>query len=149
MDYIRYHEAERLFAAWPILEDTLERLLKSTELIDKKTLMGAADDCIYSLCIGNKALNDMPPTGQISDSTCNIAISYKKIMYYNQESIKSEIDNEILELSLTIDKLNIAFRRLTPIQQTILRLLYWESKSIVEVMEYMKQEKRNINNLVS
>lgn len=135
MAYIRYHEVEKLFTAWPELEVILHSL--SLDLIAVRTnySMGTDDDYIYSLCMGNKAIDNMPPSGRISDSTGNIAANYGFLMWHDRRAVKTELTGDVLELSLVIEKMQLAFRRLSPLQREILALYYWESKTWREVAE--------------
>lgn len=145
MDYIRYHEVEKLFEFQPTLEGMLESLSVDLIAARAKEPTGTDEDYIYNLCIGNKALDNLPPTGKITDSTSNIAINYIKIMRRNKNEVKNELKREMLEISLVIDKLNIAFRRLTPSQQQILKLCYWEKKTWKETMECIKEKNQYIS----
>ena len=84
MDYIRYHETEQLFKAWPLLDAILESkkvdLLMARSKSRNKENLASTDDYILGLVYGNKALSDVPPTGKISDTTGNIAANYSKVM---------------------------------------------------------------------
>ena len=141
MNYIRYHEMEKLFAVWPELNAILQGIL--TELAIARRLKGSTgtdDDYIYSLCIGNKVIDNMPPSGRISDTTGNIASSYEKIMRYDRRSVSTELKGDALEISLVIDKLQLASRRLNPLQRHVLELYYWDGKTWTEIVEQIKAE---------
>lgn len=141
---IRFHETEQLFIAWPLLNAILESLqvdlIMARNNSQNKGNLASVDDYIYSMALGNKTLNDMPPAGVISDSTCNIAASYGEAMQrdvkqYSREWIEEakEAGNEYYIIAPVTDKLTIAFKSLTNLQREILRLYYWENKVWKEV----------------
>lgn len=140
MNYIRYHETEKLFTAWPYLQDLLDNLSLDIMAARVKDSMGSADDYIYTMVIGNKALSNMPPAGKISDSTGNIAENYHKMMLYDRKAVKQEISVDIIEISLVVSKLEIAYRRLSFFQRRILQLYYWEDKTWKEIVAHLKCE---------
>jgi len=105
-----------------------------------KGALGTAEDYIYSMVIGNKVLSDMPPAGKISDSTGNIAENYRKLMKYDRKTVKREINIDIIEVSLVISKLQIAYRRLSFLQRRVLELYYWQELSWKEIAEALKHD---------
>ena len=144
MDYIRFHEAELLFKAWPLLEAIMESkkvdLLMARSKSRNKDNLASTDDYILSLSYGNKPLSDTPPTGKISDTTGNIAANYSKVMSqdkarYAEEWRKfaDEVGGEYFVIAPVLDKLRIAYKSLSNLQQTILKLYYWEGKVWKEV----------------
>lgn len=133
MSYIHYHEVEKLFTAWPTLDGILESLLIDLMATRAKNGLGSDEDYIYTMSIGNKALDNMPPSGKISDSTGNIVANYLKVMRMDKRELKGELNEEVFEVSIVIEKLNIAFRRLSPIRQKVLKLFYWEKLKWKEV----------------
>ena len=144
MDYIRFHEAEQLFKAWPLLEAILESLkvdwLIAQSRSKNKEKLASEEDYIQSMVFGNKSLDSIPPKGKVSDTTGNIAANYEKIMSqdvkrYSEEwkEYAEEVGEECIIIISVLDKLNIAFRNLTKLQQDILRLFYWEGKVWKEV----------------
>lgn len=145
MNYIRYHEVENLFKLQPTLEAILESISVDLVAASVKEVTGTSEEYIYNLCIGNKELKDTPPTSKISDTTSTVAANYAKIMQQDKNYIKNQLGYEALEISLVIDKLNIAFRRLTPLQQTILKLYYWKELTWKEILEQIKEEGQYIS----
>lgn len=141
MAFIRYHEVEKLFIAWPQLEAILENLSLDINAARTRDSMGTSDEYIYTMAIGNKALSDMPPAGKISDSTGNIAANYHKLMYGDRKSVKKEIGTGILEITLILSKLEIAYRRLTFFQRRILQLYYWKCLSWKDIAELIKNDR--------
>lgn len=141
MDFIRYHETEQLYEAWPYLQDLLENLSLDIMAAKAKGSMGTADEYIYTMVIGNKVLSDMPPTGRLSDSTENVAEKYRKVMACDRKKVNSEIGSDIVEVSIVISKLEIAYRRLAFIQRKVLELYYWEDHTWKEIAEILKEDK--------
>jgi hypothetical protein len=152
LDYIRFHETEQLFKAWPLLEAILESLkvdlfIARNKSRNKENLASDAD-YIEGMVFGNKSMTGAPPVGSISDSTGNIAANYSKVMYqdrkqYSQEwrEFAEEVGEEYFVIAPVLDKLNIAFRNLTKMQQEILKLYYWENKVWKEVRASISTEK--------
>jgi transcription termination factor NusB len=145
LDYIRYHEAEQLFIAWPLLEAILESkkvdLLMARSKSRSKEDLATDADYIEGLVFGSdKSLDSAPPTGKISDSTGNIAANYRKVMSQDRKSFSDEwrefaeeVGEEYFVIAPVLDKLKIAFKNLTVLQQNILKLYYWENKVWKEV----------------
>jgi len=137
MAYVRYHETEKLFTAWPELEAIYESLSRDLNSVRTKDSMGIGDDYIYSLCIGNKAFDNIPTSGKISDSTGSVAANYSKMMRHDRKAVRQELTIEILELGAVISKLNLAFRRLSSLQREVLTLHYRDNildKKIAKVL---------------
>lgn len=153
MNYIRFHETEQLFKAWPLLEAILESLkvdlIVARSRSQNKESLASAEDYIEGMVFGNKSLdNSIPTIGNISDTTGNIAANYEKIMSqdvkkYSEEwkEYAEEVGEECIIIISVLDKLNIAFRNLTKLQQEILKLFYWEGKVWKEVRASISSEK--------
>jgi len=133
--FIRYHETEKLFTAWPKLEIILESLSIDLNIVRSKDSTGTDDEYIYNLCIGNKVIDTMPPTGKISDSTYNIATNYGELMRCDRKTVRRELKDDLLEISVVLDKMQLAFRRLPFLQRWILDLYYWQGKTWNEIVE--------------
>lgn len=142
MNCARYHEIERLFTAWPKLEDILRNLSLDLNRIWVRNSTGVDDEYIYSLCIGNKAIDNMPKTRRKSDSTGNIAVRYGIVMRHDRRAVKTELTGDSFEISIVIDKLQLAFRRLSSLQREILALYYWEGKTLREITELIKTDQQ-------
>jgi hypothetical protein len=151
LDYIRYHEAEQLFKAWPLLEAILESkkvdLLMARSKSRNKESLASDEDYIEGMVFGNKSLENAPPTGKISDTTGNIAANYSKVMSqdrakYAEEwrEFAEEAGEEYFIIAPVLDKLKIAFKNLTVLQQNILKLYYWENKVWKEVSKEVKEK---------
>jgi hypothetical protein len=140
-NYIRYHEIEKLFSLWPMLEDILKSLSLDLFILRKTKSIEISDEYIYSMCVGNKVLDDMPPTGKIGDSTGSIASNYSKIMRYDRKDTRIDISEEVVKISLIIAKLDIAFNRLNILQKQILSLYYWDEKSWEDIVSMLNVSK--------
>jgi hypothetical protein len=152
LDYIRFHETEQLFKAWPLLDAILESLkvdlfVARSKSQNKENLASDAD-YIEGMVFGNKEISGVPPVGSISDTTGNIAANYSKVM--SQDKMKyaeewrefaKEVGEEYFIIAPVLDKLSIAFRNLTKLQQDILKLYYWENKVWKEVRASISTDK--------
>jgi hypothetical protein len=144
LDYISYQEAEKLFEIWPMLERIKEN--STMELKALKYMQGESiDDWIYSLSIGNKILDDMPHPHTASSPTERVAMNYKKAIGQELFETNEEIKTEIMLLWLIDNKLKIAFDGLTPLQQKILKLFYWEKKTWAEILSQLAEEKEYLS----
>jgi hypothetical protein len=143
-DYIRFDETEKLFKAWPLLEAILESLKVDMFIARSKSQnkdnLASDEDYIEGMAYGNKSMSGIPPAGSVSDSTGNIAANYSKVMQQDKKTyveewkdFAKEASKEYLIIAPVIEKLNIAFRQLTKVQQDILKLFYWEKKVWKEV----------------
>lgn len=127
MEYIRFHKTEKLFEIYPLMEAILNSLKQGlSEGILK-------DDYIYSLAMGDRPMDGMPPSGAISNPTCNIATNYVKAIKRDIMEVTRDISNETLIISKATDRISCAFRRLPSLQQEILKFHYWDKLSWKEV----------------
>jgi hypothetical protein len=128
-NYIRYHEAERLFKLYPILQN----ILKSLQ-VDLQNVKIEIDDEIYTQVVGNHDGSSLPPVGTISDKTANLAIRYRRNSGIEKHNRRVEIN----ELSAVIDKLNCAITGMRTVQRLVLETYYWSEqntwKQVVEVL---------------
>ena len=101
--------------------------------------MGNAEGYIYTKVIGNKVISDSPHSGELSDTTGNMALNVEHMWDKDMDGIREQLLEEKMYLDLVDDKLNIAFKRLSPIQQTILKLFYMANKTWTETLELLTQ----------
>jgi hypothetical protein len=152
LDYIRFHETEQLFKAWPLLEAILESkkvdLLMARSKSRNKENLASDEDYIEGMVFGNKDISGVPPVGSISDTTGNIAANYSKVMRqdktkYAEEwrEFAEEVGEEYFIIAPVLDKLRIAYKNLTNMQQNILKLYYWENKVWKEVRASISTDK--------
>jgi len=142
LSYTRYHEVETLFIKWPLLKAIRESSLIELEAVGAKESIGTENEFIYTLTVGNKAMNDMPyaTANNVSNPTEKVASSYAKIIQNHISNTDKEIKEEILKLWLIDEKLRIAFNALTRLQQQILKLYYWEKNTWTETVEKLKKD---------
>ncbi len=140
MNYIRYHEVENLIRCKPILSGIYNNVAAELQINRQKDSLGTQDDYIYDMAIGNKALDNMPPTGKISDSTGSIAIAYPKVMKFDRKCVKSELIHQELFLAMILSQVDILLRRLSTPERRIIDLFYWQQKSWKEICEIFKLE---------
>lgn len=151
MEYIRYHETEQLFKAWPLLDAILESLkvdlfMARTKSKSKENI-ATDNDYIEGLVFGNKSIEGSPPTGKISDTTGNIAITYSNTVDSDNlrfieewKEFAEEVGKDYLTIAAVSDKIGIAFRKVSILQQNILKLYYWENKVWKEVRASISDE---------
>jgi hypothetical protein len=152
LEYIRFHETEQLFKAWPVLEAILESkkvdLLMARSKSRNKENLASDEDYIEGMVFGNKDISGVPPVGSISDTTANIAANYSKVMRQDKakyadewREFAEEVGEEYFVIAPVLDKLRIAFKSLTNMQQNILKLYYWENKVWKEVRASISTDK--------
>jgi hypothetical protein len=152
LDYIRFHETEQLFKAWPLLEAILESkkvdLLMARSKSRNKENLASDEDYIEGMVFGNKPVSGVPAVGSISDTTGNIAANYSKVMSHDKakyaeewREFAEEVGEEYFIIAPVLDKLRIAYKNLTNMQQNILKLYYWENKVWKEVRASISTDK--------
>lgn len=141
LEYISYIKTEKLFASWQVIQAIKESLQLEIKAMETKNAMATAEEYIDTLTMGNKVAGDMPHSSKISDATCDIAASYRQVMRRDYINAYNQITDEKYCIDLVDDKLGLAFRRLSPAQQKILKLFYWEKKTWAEVLTVLKEEK--------
>lgn len=141
VEYISYIQTENLIKNWPTLQGIKESLALEIKALGNEINQEEIDDLIYSQVVGNKVLSDNSPTGKISDTTGNVAASYQQVIKGDYYSTLEAIKKEKFCIELVDDKLNIAYRRLSQLQQKILKLFYLENKTWGEVLEELNAEK--------
>lgn len=139
-EYISYIQTEELLKIWPTIEGIRESLDRELKLYGYTGKMGNVDGYIYTKIIGNKVLSDSPHSGKLSDTTGDTALNIERMWDEDMKSIEKQLLEEKLYLDLIDDKLDIAFKRLSPTQQKILRLFYMENKTWTEVLERLRQD---------
>lgn len=132
-EYIRYHEAERLFKIYPSLQVILKSLQADLDNISDPD----KDDDIYSECMGNRNNGGLPHSGAISDTTSNVALRYRNTNRAEKTSLMQDINN----LATVIDKLNYAITGMRTVQRLVLETYYWsEQNTWKQVVEVLKNE---------
>lgn len=134
IEYISYIQTENLLKAWPTIQGIKESLDRELNLYKYTDKMGSPEDYIYTKIIGNKELSDMPHSGRLSDTTGDTAVNIEKMWDKDMAGIREKLIEEKYCIELIDDKLSIAFKRLSPIQQQILKLFYMENKTWAEVL---------------
>lgn len=131
MEYIRSHETEKLLQIYPYME-AIKNCLKQalSEGISK-------DDYIYSVAAGSKSLDGlpMPPKGTVGNPTCNIAISCTVVLERDLQEINKDLSDKVLIISMAVDRISCAFRRLPSLQREVLKLHYWDKLTWKDISE--------------
>lgn len=139
-EYINYIQTEELIKLWPTIQGIKESLKSEYKKVLQNTPEQELNDLIYSQSIGNKALTGLPPSGNISDTTGNTALSYHQNIRNEENETINLILGEQHHICLVDDKLSIAFRRLTDIQRKIINCFYIEGKTWAETLDELKKE---------
>lgn len=139
IEYISYIQTEKLFTQWPTLKAVKESLGLELKALGNGVDKEDENNLIYTQVIGNKVLTDTPPSGNISDTTASTSASYQQVAEREYNATLEQILKEKSSINLVDCKLDLAFRRLTPLQQDILKLFYWEGQTWAEVLEEIKK----------
>jgi hypothetical protein len=146
LNYISYQDAERLFEVWPMLQQIKQSTATELRIIESAHNYGESiDEWIYSLAVGNKALDGLPHQKTESSSTERVAINYSDIVDKNIIESRDDIKIEIVLLYLVDEKLKIAYDGLTQLQQKILKLFYWQKKTWAEILSQLADEEEYIS----
>lgn len=139
--YIDSKETENLFSLLPLLEVIRENSLLELQIEkDKQNIEN--DEYIYTLTVGNKVMNDMPyaTTNEISNPTENVANNYEKIMNKHTYDSRKEIIDEIFIINEVSGKMENALRKLSPLEQELLKLKFWQKKKWKEINDDLKEK---------
>jgi hypothetical protein len=143
LNYISYQEAERLFEVWPILKQIKQSSAMELKLIEGlKNNAESVDEWIYTLSVGNKIIDGLPHPKTTSNPTERVAIEYSNAIAKDIFNSNNEIRVEIMLLCLIDEKLKIAFDGLTQLQQTILKLFYWQKMTWSEILSQLAEQEK-------
>lgn len=142
MDYISYKDAERLFEVWPMLKQIKQSTVMELQLINGVNNKESIDEWIYTLSVGNKAIDGLPHSRTASSPTENVAINYDKNIAKDILNSKDEIQLELMVLHLVDEKLKIAFDGLSELQQEILKQFYWQKKMWSEIQLHLENKRQ-------
>lgn len=141
MSYISYIQTEELLKTWTTIQGIQESLDKEIIIMKIRSEIDSPGEYIYTKSIGNKVITGLPPSGKISDTTGDTATSYQQVMKADYCNALDNLKEEKSYIDMIDDKLNIAFKRLTPIQKQILNLFYLEDKTWAETLEELRNGK--------
>lgn len=144
LEYISYIQTEELFKAWPTIQGIKESLAIELRVLEVAN-SDEKDEYIYTQVVGNRVITDTPPTGKISDTTGDIATSYMNVINRDYYNTLEAIKKDKFYIELVDDKLTIGFKRLSPLQQQLLKLFYWEKKTWAETLEASKKDKHFVS----
>jgi DNA-directed RNA polymerase specialized sigma24 family protein len=127
-------ELVRLYRLYPYLLNVLQSLFLDLE----RQAIGRLetdDEIIAALALAGRKLDDLPllPEGHKSDRTAYVALVWERIKKYEKEDIAGWLSQDMVALSVVIDKIRIAINALTIQEQRMMELLYWEDNSWEEV----------------
>jgi len=139
LDYIRYHEAEKLIRLYPLMQSTLESLQLNLELLNQQE---ALDEDIYALCMGKHGEGIIPPKGTVTDITGNVAVAFRRVSKVQTK----ELARDILLLSGAVNNIRIGLNSLFGIQRQVIELYYWgEPKTWTEVVMALNEQGKYIS----
>ncbi len=139
VEYISYLQIEKLFTQWPVIQGMKESLQLEIDAIEKKQALATKEEYIDTLSVGNKVLTGTPPPSKTTDKTGEVAANYPQIMTSDYNSTINKIMEEKFYIGLVDDKLDIAFKKISTMQQQLLKLFYWENKTWAEVVDELRQ----------
>lgn len=143
--YIRYHEVETLYKAWPTLEGILESLCVDLKQLKSVKGIDTQGEYIYSLTMRTRGYDDMPKGERLTDKTGELAVSYSDIMRHELKDVKHELKYEYFLIATVLDKLEIAYKRLAPLVRAILELYYWDNKTWEEIVSELEPQGQYIS----
>lgn len=139
MDYIRYHEAEKLIKLYPLMGAILESLQLNLELINQQE---ALDEDIYALCMGKHGEGIIPPKGTVTDITGNVAVAFRRTSKVEAK----ELTRDILLLSVVMSNIRIGLNSLVSLQRQVIELYYWgEPKTWAEVVMALNEQGKYVS----
>ena len=139
MDYIRYHEAEKLIKLYPLMQSTLESLQLNLDLLNQQE---AIDEDIYALCMGKHGEGIIPPKGTVTDITGNVAGAFRRA---SPVETRGSTRATIL-LSGGTNNINIGLNSLIGLQRQIIELYYWgEASTWLEVVAALKEQGKYVS----
>ena len=139
MNYIRYHEAEKLIRLYPLMQSTLESLQLNLELLNQQE---ALDEDIYALCMGKHGEGIIPPKGTVTDITGNVAVAFRR----TSKMEARELARDILLLSGIMNNIRIGLNSLLSLQRSVIELYYWgEQKTWTEVVMELKEQGKYVS----
>ena len=130
--FIRTGELEFLLSHYKELQAVLQELETEAEaVLDEKEV-----DAIYG-CVLKRNIDNMPPSGKISDRTAKTALNISKLSREQREAI-SEINDDALLVDSVIIKIDMAMRRLNGQYRAAVELKFikgWTWKQVSEEMQ--------------
>ncbi len=138
MEFIRTQELDYLLRHLNELHVLLENFKKQIENIKNDK----GDDLIYA-CMTNRNMDGLPGTRRISDRTAITALNLRGISGERRGAFQ-EVRAEINQIGMVIDKLEMAKRRLSHEEQTIINYRYQREKTLQEISSLMKCSKAKI-----
>lgn len=138
--YITYIQCENLIRQWPLISAIKESLQIELDNLKIKKNMIDKDEYIETMSMGNKIIDGTPPAKKIADKTSSTAANYRKIAYRDYKIALKKAKEEKLYIELVDDKLDIAYKRLYPMQRRIIKLFYLDCKIWSEVLGELKEE---------
>lgn len=143
VEYIGYHETEELLKSYQDIRGmilSLKRELgQALEGIDKNDI----DDAILSMALKHSAPDNIisHTTGNITDKTANIAISYQKKLEDERKALIDELTQELTLLQLISDKMEIALSSLSETQRNIIEAKYFLHLDWYTVLDKLAETK--------
>lgn len=143
MEYISYQSVENILKEY----NSITALIASIQIeLQAAYIKGAKEeegDVIYGLVLGNRRMDGMPkPPYSISDTTFNVAISYRQsVKNTNYKEIR-RLSQEVLELSVVLEKIDTAMGALSDYEKGLVKKLYINGQSLSQLSENQQEEIR-------
>lgn len=144
MQYIGYAQMEKLLFSYSEIDALLKTLKLELETISSKEDIDF-DDFIYSQTIKDRTFNSVPVrgTGNITDKTGDIAITYKQQAFKEHIKLKNEIKDEILDITCILEKINISLNGISQNQREIIKRFYFDRLTWKQIAKELKIVERS------
>lgn len=141
MEYIGYQEMETLLKSYQDIQGVIMTLKKELEHAAGEEV--DTDDAILSMALKHSAPDNIisHTTGNITDKTANIAISYQKKLEDERKALIDELTQELTLLQLISDKMEIALSSLSETQRNIIEAKYFLHLDWYTVLDKLAETK--------
>lgn len=136
--FIRTQELEWILTHYRELQAMLQELRTEADAV----LSEKESDGIYA-CMLKRTLDNMPPSGKISDRTAGNALNIHRLSQ-EQRMAMEEINEDVLLIDLLLQKIEIALRVVKPCFREVVVKKHIEQKTWREVSTELKYEIRTL-----
>jgi hypothetical protein len=145
MEYVGYCEMEALLKSYKDMQGVIMSLKKELEHAAEEEV--DTDDAILSMALPHSTPDNIisHTTGNITDKTANIAISYQKKLEDERKALIDELTQELTLLQLISDKMEIALNSLSETQKTIIEEKYFKGLDWYTVLDELAKAKTYIS----
>jgi hypothetical protein len=140
--YINYQQVEELLKSYHVIESMINSLQVELQTAYIEGMEESDNEVIYALVVGNRQLDGVPkPPYRFFDKTFNIMYMYKKEAANTNNAKIKRLSREILELSMVLEKIDIAINCLDLYQQEVVNKLYIPKKVSPAIIDYVEERR--------